>query len=510
MTLWIAAGLFLPGPGLSAAAVKNEITGLRVLRMEDAMVLEISKVGEVKCKAFPLGDPERLVIDCLGARLRLGWQVREMEDPLVHRIRGAQYRIDPRPISRLVLDLKQEVVYRMWEEDEVQVVEIKNGVLPPEPLAESPPEAGFSLRSVPDGADGLGIFSRKIMLEAQGTDIKTVLKAISASSGKNIISGPEIKGAVYVRLRDLGWEEVLNIILRTHGYEYREASGMIFVSEKISAIPEEPEILPAVGKVDAAPSPGAPLEASPERDLSARTRAPRGEEAPMEKREEPAKIPDPAEYRIDIKARLLQADVEAVRELGIDWVPSDRHRAGKDEKGSGAAGDGVFQPAETLSSGTAGSAEVLRRQLEKLTRTNAATLLSVSRTTTTNNGEVQILVGRKITVLDPEEAGTPIAKAAKTSITLLVNPQANRDGTVTLNLHLEVVVIRPEGTEPGGVSITSGSADARITVGDGEIAVVSGLRNFIGTGGGGKGPAFGEEPAVKKDFILLVTPTIVK
>ena len=92
--------------------------------------------------------------------------------------------------------------------------------------------------------------SNRITIDAQGADIKTVLRTISDYSGKNIVYGPDVKGEVYVHIKEVPWEEALDILLRAHGYGYREEFGMIRVSEQQRLTKEEIDLQTAERKKD--------------------------------------------------------------------------------------------------------------------------------------------------------------------------------------------------------------------------------------------------------------------
>ena len=56
--------------------------------------------------------------------------------------------------------------------------------------------------------------ARRITLDAQGADIRTVLRTISDFAGINIVAGSGVKGDVTVHNKDAPWEEAMDIYLR--------------------------------------------------------------------------------------------------------------------------------------------------------------------------------------------------------------------------------------------------------------------------------------------------------
>ena len=108
----------LPLLALSAGAVENEINGVNVVPADGKVRIEISKAGNVTFNAFTMSEPDRLVINCVGAKYNVPWQVKDVESPIVSKVRTSQFQLDPLVISRVVLDLSTAVDYQMWAEGE--------------------------------------------------------------------------------------------------------------------------------------------------------------------------------------------------------------------------------------------------------------------------------------------------------------------------------------------------------------------------------------------------------
>src|SRR2546425_9426893 len=66
---------------------------------------------------------------------------------------------------------------------------------------------------------GTGTFS----IDVEGADIRTIVRAISEFSGRNIVVGRDVKGTVKVTLKNVGWQEALRTILRSNGLEIGRA-----------------------------------------------------------------------------------------------------------------------------------------------------------------------------------------------------------------------------------------------------------------------------------------------
>ena len=83
---------------------------------------------------------------------------------------------------------------------------------------------------------GSGSFS----LDVEGADLRTVLRAISEFSGRNIIMGQNVKATVKINLRNVAWQDALKAVLRASGLDYVEDGSVIRVDDaaKLNACAE--------------------------------------------------------------------------------------------------------------------------------------------------------------------------------------------------------------------------------------------------------------------------------
>ena len=69
-----------------------------------------------------------------------------------------------------------------------------------------------------------------ISLTLKDADIKDVLKTFSALTQLNIVIDPEVSGSVTVELRDVPWDQALDLILRINGLDYLLENNVLRVS----------------------------------------------------------------------------------------------------------------------------------------------------------------------------------------------------------------------------------------------------------------------------------------
>src|SRR5581483_11604051 len=111
---------------------------------------------------------------------------------------------------------------------------------PPEPPAEkkhqiasappAPPLGTALAPDVPPGAPVRKYTGRRISLEFKDADILNVLRIIADVANKNIVATDDVKGRVTIVLRDVPWDQALDILLKSTGLEQVEFDDVITVS----------------------------------------------------------------------------------------------------------------------------------------------------------------------------------------------------------------------------------------------------------------------------------------
>jgi type IV pilus assembly protein PilQ len=359
---------------------------------------------------------------------------------------------------------------------------------------------------------GSGTFS----LDVEGADVRTVVRAISEFSGRNIIVGSNVKGTVKVALRNVGWQEALRAVLRTNGLDYVDDNGILRVDEMAKLHAETVEREAARARAAEL----VPLEtrivklnyANAQEMATALTSSltKRGSvqvekrtnsliisdlDSQVEKIEAMAVRLDSETPQIEITAKLVDVDAEALRGMGIEWNigPTDGADAeffetvpapgaqfmnpGND--GNNALGSShstsLADPTTTVTYGIAKSWGFIEAQLSVLEQNRKANIISNPRITTVDNREAKILVGQKIPLIVQDIAGNPVSQLQTIGIQLRVTPHLTNEKKVIMDLHPEVSDLSTQSTVQGGVIINTSEADTRVMVDDGQTAVIGGL-----------------------------------
>ncbi|MEO5987802.1 MAG: type IV pilus secretin PilQ [Candidatus Eisenbacteria bacterium] len=403
---------------------------------------------------------------------------------------------------------------------------------------------------------GSGSFS----LDVEGADIRTVLRAIAEFSGRNIVPGSSVRGAVKVNLRNVAWQDALKAVLRSNGFDYVEDGSVIRVDEasklntekveRESANARTLELVPLETRIVKlnyanAAEMGAPLTPALSKrgsiQVEKRTNSLVITDLPsnLDLVSKMATDLDSATPQIEITAKLVDVDASALNSLGIEW----NHGTGKSEFVVDQAGEPIqLSPARSPSgreilgsqvntgiANAAGQISVgffekwgdLEAQLQALAENRKANIISNPRITTVDNREAKIVVGQKIPLIVQDVAGNPVSQLQTIGIQLKVTPHLTSEKKIIMDLHPEVSDLSTQSTVQGGIIINTSEADTRVMVDDGQTAVIGGLiRTNESTVHRGVpflkdipliGMLFSSTSSVKqnRELIIFVTPRIV-
>lgn len=78
----------------------------------------------------------------------------------------------------------------------------------------------------------------RISLDLKDADLRDVLRSFGQLARLNLVIDPEVHGSVTVRLRDVRWEDALDVILRSNGLASVQEDTMVRVGTPARLAPE--------------------------------------------------------------------------------------------------------------------------------------------------------------------------------------------------------------------------------------------------------------------------------
>jgi len=359
---------------------------------------------------------------------------------------------------------------------------------------------------------GTGSFN----LDVTGADLRTVLRAISEFSGRNIVVSQNVKATVTIQLRNVAWQDALKAVLRANGLDYVEDGSVVRVDEASKLNTEKVEretanartleLIPLETRIVKlnyanAVEMTAPLTPALSKrgsiQVERRTNSLIVTDLPsnLDSVVQMAVELDSTTPQIEITAKLVDVDASALRDIGIEWnigptdgtdaeffsstgpyPPDFIHPGDDDEQALGSEQNtGISNAANKLTFGISKDWGFIEAQLQTLEEKRKANIISNPRITTVDNREAKIIVGQKIPLIVQDVAGNPVSQLQTIGIQLKVTPHLTQDRKIVMDLHPEVSDLSTQSTVQGGIIINTSEADTRVMVDDGQTAVIGGL-----------------------------------
>ena len=225
---------------LSAAPVRADITppaaqvtAVSVLPSPGHAEIVIALQGAAEVRDFMLREPDRLVIDVVGATLKPGTVYDGIRRGGITDIRFSQFRPD---VVRIVIYLDGAQEYQLDKAD--GAVRVRFGadqsflawssaapadMQPPRaPLAQRPPEVTPPAEVIP--ASVAAAPAPRITVTWDRASIADVVAGFAAFSGRTIIMGKDVKGEVTAEIKNQPWPQAFQAILATQGLSAPEMS----------------------------------------------------------------------------------------------------------------------------------------------------------------------------------------------------------------------------------------------------------------------------------------------
>ncbi len=396
-------------------------------------------------------------------------------------------------------------------------------------------EAGFT-SGVSAQVNGLGHYTgRRIDLDLKDADIHNILRLLADVGHVNIVTGDDVNGNVTIRMRNVPWDEALDVVLQAKGLGMQRAGNLIRVAPmsqlnkerelRLAQLKQELELTPVETRL-------IPISYARAGELQNRAKdllSPRGTMAVDDRTniiiardiagnlnhiEELLRSLDTQTPQVLIEARIVEATSNYNRDLGIQWGGSTSFSAA-----TGNATGLSFPSAISLSGGnydnnspTAGLSPFTRTvttpnfavNLPAAVGTDSGGALGLSLGSIDNafnlalrlsalesSGLVRIVSNPRILTLDNHDArinqGTLIpysqvsAQGVQTSfqeakLQLLVKPHVTADGSVSM--HVKVNRDEPDFNQTaanGAPTILKREAETELLVMDGHTAVIGGI-----------------------------------
>jgi type IV pilus assembly protein PilQ len=364
-----------------------------------------------------------------------------------------------------------------------------------------------------------------VSLDFQGADLRAVLRTFSEISGLNLVIDPSINGTVDVALRDVPWDQALDIILRANKLGYVVDGTIVRIAPLTVLAAEEEErrkltdAQALAGDLQVLTRSLSYARAQDLRELITTTILSQRGSIQFDTRTNTIIIQDLAdrleraaalittldrsEPQVEIEARIVQTTREFARRLGVQWgfngqatpalgntlpttFPNQVQLGGRtgQVQGPGNGGDTVSNAvnmgiagatsAAGLALGSINGALNLDIALSAIERQGQGRILSTPKISTQNNIEAEITQGIQIPIQTVAN-NTVTVSFRDAALTLRVTPQITAANTVIMRIAMENSAPDFSRAVNGIPPIDTQRALTQVLVSNGETTVIGGI-----------------------------------
>ena len=426
----------------------------------------------------------------------------------------------------------------------------------------------------PPGAPGRNYSGSPVTLDFQGSDLRAVLRTFAEISGLNIVIDPAVQGSVDVALRDVPWDQALDIILRANKLDW-EADGTIIRIAPVNVLSAEKDERRKL--LEAQQLSGELLVrtfmlsyAKAEDLVPLLTRAALSQrgEVQVDNRTNTIIIRDLGDKlqtvadligtldrpqpQVEIEARIVQTTREFARNLGVQWgfngrvaqdignntglaFPNTGSLSGRTGNVQGPqTGEQNRNPVSAVNLGVEGASSAiglalgsvngalnLDVALSALERSGQGRLLSTPRVSTQNNVEAEITQGVQIPIQTVAN-NTVTVSFKDAALTLKVTPQITAANTVIMRIAVENASPDFSRAIKDIPPIDTQRAITQVLVSDGQTTVIGGIYVSREQSAEDRTPGLHRLPLLgwlfkreslrdeSRELLIFITPRIVK
>ena len=121
------------------------------------------------------------------------------------------------PNARMVIEPKGLWEHSAYQADNKFILEVK-------PIQEDPNRLVQGTRQ--------GYKGEKLSLNFQNIEVRAVLQVIADFTGLNIITSDTVTGSLTLRLKDIPWDQALDIIMQTKGLDMRKNGNVVLIAPR--------------------------------------------------------------------------------------------------------------------------------------------------------------------------------------------------------------------------------------------------------------------------------------
>ncbi len=452
--------------------------------------------------------------------------------------------------TRMMIEPRGNWEYSAYQTDTQFIVEIKQLKDDPNKLVQ-----------------GTGYNGEKLSLNFQNIEVRAVLQVIADFTGLNIITRDTVVGSLTLRLKDVPWDQALDIILQSKGLSKRKNGNVVLIAPSDELATQEKLALEiAQQTTELEPMRTESFILSYAKAVDVRTLLSDGQQKILSKRgsatvdprtntmfvqDVPARLDDVRRLlaqldipvrQVLIEARIVTADDNFRRELGTRFGTASGITANGRNLGVG----GSIGQSNNIARGGAsttvgdlnlnlpvagggslgltflnlGNGNVINLELSALEADNRGKIVSNPRIVTADKRKATITQGTEIPFQTQSASGGTTTQFKPAVLSLDVTPQITPDDKVIMDIEIKKDAV---GASFGGIpSIDTRTLKTQVLAENGETIVLGGIYEQTTRTDVTKIPLIGDIPLIghlfkstrkrdeKTELLIFITPRIIK
>ncbi len=413
--------------------------------------------------------------------------------------------------------------------------------------------------------DNFAYTGEKLSLNFQDIDVRSVLQLIADFTDLNLVASDTVQGNITLRLQNVPWDQALDLVLKTKGLDKRKVGNVLLVApadeiaarerQELEAQKQISELAPlrreliqvnyakaadiaklfssVTGTGGGAPGVAAAAQGDNRGSITVDDRtnsiiAYQTQDRLDELRRIVAQLDIPVR-QVMIEARIVEANVDYTKELGVNWSGSLSGHGNFDVSGGTNSTGNTFvdlgasntTPTSGISIGFTTSNTILDLQLNAMEKTGNGEVVSQPKVVTSDKETAKILKGSEIPYQEASSSGATSVSFKEAALSLEVTPQITPDNRIIM----EVKVNKDEPDYANALNgvppIKKNEVNAKVLVNDGETIVIGGVFSNTQTKSTAKVPFLGDVPMIgrlfkndyvtdsKNELLVFLTPRIM-
>ena len=415
-------------------------------------------------------------------------------------------------------------------------------------------------------ADRQAYVGDKLSLNFQDIDVRSVLQLIADFTNLNLVASDTVQGGITLRLQNVPWDQALDLVLKTKGLDKRKIGNVLLVAPADEIAARERQELESQKQIaELAPLRRELLQVNYAKaaDIAKLFQSVTSAEAKIDERgsitvdertnniiayqtqdrlDELRRIVaqlDIPVRQVMIEARIVEANVDYDKSLGVRWGGSIQNKGNWNTSGvSNGSSTTIGTPGSTSTNspfvdmGTVNNTSgigiafitdnvLLDLELTAMEKTGNGEIVSQPKVVTSDKETAKILKGTEIPYQEASSSGATSVSFKEASLSLEVTPQITPDNRIIM----EVKVTKDEPDYLNKVQdvppIKKNEVNAKVLVNDGETIVIGGVFSNTQSKVVDKVPFLGDVPYLgrlfrrdvvsekKSELLVFLTPRIM-